>query len=103
MEAPAIVDLIGQLVPLTIRHAELDLVWSVLELLEVWTTPDFEEDLRSSMELKRYRVRVTGPLSGHPSETGEFTMIVRRLGDSPSWWAGPGAEVGRSSRARLFH
>ena len=89
MEAPAIVDLSAQLVPLTIRHAGLDLVWSVLELLEVWTTPDFEEDLRSSMELKRYRVRVTGPLPGRPAETGEFTMIVRRLGDSPSWWAGP--------------
>ena len=41
------------------------------------------------MELKRYRVRVTGPLPGRPSESGEFTMIVRRLGDSPSWWACP--------------
>jgi hypothetical protein len=57
VEAPAIVDLSAQLAPLTIRHAELGLVWSVLELLEVWTTPDLEEDLRSSMELKRYRPR----------------------------------------------
>ena len=89
MEAPAIVDLSAQLVPLTIRHAELDLVWSVLELLEVWTTPDFEEDLRSSMELKRYRVRVTGPLPGRPSVTGEFGLIVRRYGDRPGWWVSP--------------
>lgn len=89
MEAPAIVDLSAQLVPLTIRHAELELSWSVIDVLEVWTTPDFEQDAGSVMELKRYRVRVTGPLPGRPSEVGEFGMLVRRYGDRSGWWICP--------------
>jgi hypothetical protein len=89
MEAPAIVDLTAQLVPLTIRHAELELSWSVLEVIEEWTTPDFEQDDGSAMELKRYRVRVTGPLPGRPSVADEFGLIVRRYGDRPGWWIRP--------------
>ena len=53
MEAPAIVDLTAQLVPLTIRHAELELSWSVLAVVEEWTTPDFEQDDGSAMELRK--------------------------------------------------
>jgi hypothetical protein len=41
------------------------------------------------MELKRYNVRVTGPLPGRPSEAGEFGMIARRYGDRPGWWICP--------------
>ena len=89
MEAPAIVDLSASLVPLSIRHAELDLCWSVLAVVEDWTTPAYREDLVSPLELKRFRVRVTGPLPGRPSEAGEFGMIVRRYGDRPGKWISP--------------
>jgi hypothetical protein len=89
MEAPAIVDLSASLVPLSIRHAELDLSWSVLAVAEDWTTPAYREDLGSPLELKRFRVRVTGPLPGRPSEAGEFGMIVRRYGDRPGKWISP--------------
>jgi hypothetical protein len=89
METPAVVDLTAQLVPLTIRHAELELSWSVLEVVEQWTTPDFEHDDGTAMELKWYRVRVTGPLPGRPSVAGEFGLIVRRYGDRPGWWVSP--------------
>jgi hypothetical protein len=71
METPAIVDLSASLVPLTIRHAELELSWSVIDVVTEWTTPDFEQDDGSAMELKRYNLRVTGPLPGRPSEAGE--------------------------------
>lgn len=87
MEAPAIVDLSAQLIPLSIRHAELDLRWAVIEVVEVWTTPAFGEDLGGPLELKRYRLRATGPLPGRPSAVGEFEMVVRRLGDRQGWWA----------------
>jgi hypothetical protein len=45
MEAPAIVDLSASLVPLSIRHAELDLSWSVLAVAEDWTTPAYHDDV----------------------------------------------------------
>jgi hypothetical protein len=92
MEAPAIVDLSASLVPLSIRHAELQLSWSVLEVVEEWTTPDFEQDVGSVMELKVYRVRVAGPLPGRPSVSGEFGMIIRRYGDRQGWWVSPEPE-----------
>jgi hypothetical protein len=89
MEASAVVDLSARLVPLTIRHAELDLSWSVLAVLEDWTTPSYHEDVGTPMEMKRFRVRVSGPLPGHPAKTGEFAMTVRRYGDRPGWWISP--------------
>jgi hypothetical protein len=46
----------------------------------------------------RFRVRVSGPLPGNPSEKGEFVITVCRYGDRPGWWispeeAGPGARL----------
>lgn len=38
-------------------------------------------------ETKRFRVR--GPLSGRPTKTGEFVMVIRGVGDRPGWWIGP--------------
>jgi hypothetical protein len=89
MEAPAVVDLSASLVPLSIRHAELELSWSVLAVVEDWTTPAYHADDGTPMELKRFRVRVTGPLPGRPSEAGEFGMIVRRYGNRSGWWISP--------------
>jgi hypothetical protein len=83
MEASAVVDLSVRLLPLTIRHAELDLSWSMLAVIEDWTTPAYYDDVGTPMETKRFRVRVTGPLPARPAETGEFGMIVRRYGDRP--------------------
>jgi hypothetical protein len=40
-EAPAIVDLDRHLMPVAVRHVELGLSKSVLEVLEDWTTPAF--------------------------------------------------------------
>lgn len=89
MEAPAIVDLSASLVPLSIRHAELDLYRSVLAVLEDWATPSYDEEVGTPMEVKRFRVRVTGPMPGRPANVGEFGMIVRRYGDRPGWWISP--------------
>lgn len=93
MDTPAIVDLSARLVPLTIRHTELDLSWSVLAVLEDWTTPSFHEDCGGPMETKRFRVRVTGPLPGRPSQAGEFEIIVRRFGDRTGWWISTGGSA----------
>jgi hypothetical protein len=41
------------------------------------------------METNRFRVRVSGPLSGRPAEEGEFAMTVRRYGDRSGWWISP--------------
>ena len=92
MEAPAVVDLSARLVPLTIRHAEIDLSWSVLAVLEDWTTPSYHDDVGTPMEVKRFRIRVTGPLPRHPDAVGEFGMIVRRYGDRQGWWICPDPE-----------
>jgi hypothetical protein len=89
METPAVVDLSASLVPLTIRYTELDLSWSVLDVLEDWTTPSYHDDVGTPMETKRFRVRVTGPLPGRPADAGEFGMIIRRYGDRPGWWISP--------------
>jgi hypothetical protein len=93
MEAPAVVDLSARLVPLTIRHAEVDLFWSVLAVLEDWTTPAYHDDVGTPMETKRFRVRVTGPLPGRPAQVGEFGMIVRRYGDRDGWGICPEPEA----------
>src|ERR1700729_2343239 len=67
MEVPAVVDLSARLVPLTIRHAGLDLSWSVLAVVEDWTTPSYHDHVGTPLETKRFRVRVTGPLpAGRP-------------------------------------
>ena len=89
MEAPAVVDLTAHLVPLTIRHTELGLSWSVLAVLEDWTTPSYHEDVGTPMETKRFRVRVSGPLPARPAVVGEFAMTVRRYGDRPGWRISP--------------
>lgn len=41
VEAPAVVDLGPHLTPVVIRHATLGLSWTVLQLLENWTTPTY--------------------------------------------------------------
>ena len=84
MEAPALVDLGPHAAPVTIRHARLSLTWTVLQVLEDWTTRRYWEVTGTAGETKRFTVRVSGPLPGQPSETGEFVMIIRhspRVGD----------------------
>jgi hypothetical protein len=89
MEAPAIVDLGPRLLPAAIRHTRLGLSWTVLAVLEDWTTPHYYSAVGTSAETKRFRVRVSGPLPGNPVLTGEFVMLVKRYGDRPGWWASP--------------
>lgn len=89
MEALAIVELGPYLRPCAIRHAGLGLSWTVLAVLEDWTTPQYHDAVGTPAATKRIRVRVTGPLPGRPSQVGEFTMIIRRYGDRPGWWASP--------------
>jgi hypothetical protein len=89
VEATAIVELGPYLRPRAIRHAGLGLSWTVLAVLEDWTTPRYHDAVGTPALTKRFRVRVTGPLPGRPSRDGEFTMIIRRYGDRPGWWASP--------------
>ena len=89
MEALAVVDLGPRLVPVAIRHARLGLPWTVLAVLEDWTTPRYHDAVGTPAETKRFQVRVSGPLPGRPSQTGEFVMMVRRYGDRPGWWISP--------------
>jgi hypothetical protein len=89
MEVSALVDLGPRLVPVVIRHARLGLTWQVTRVLEDWTTPRYYETVGTPAETRRFRVRVSGPLPGSPSEEGEFVMTVRRYGDRPGWWISP--------------
>jgi hypothetical protein len=91
MEAPALVDLGPRLTPVAIRHARLGLAWEVRAVLEDWTTPRYHDTVGTPGETRRFTVRVRGPLPGQPSETGEFEMVVRRVGDRPGWWISPDA------------
>lgn len=91
MEAPAAVDLGPRLVPVAIRHARLGLAWEVRQVLEDWTVTHYADVVGTPGRTKRFRVRVTGPLPGRPSEHGEFAMTVRRYGDRPEWWISPEA------------
>jgi hypothetical protein len=50
-------------------------------VLEDWTTPRYYDAVGTPAETRRFRVRVSGPLPGNPSEKGEFVMTVRRYGD----------------------
>jgi hypothetical protein len=58
--------------------------------LENWTTCRYPDAVGKHEETKRFRVRVSGPLSGDRSAECEFVMIVRRYGDCPGWWIRPG-------------
>src|SRR5215475_3584085 len=89
MEVSALVDLGPRLVPVAIRHARLGLTWRVTRVLEDWTTPRYYDAVGTAAETRRFRVRVSGPLPGSPSEEGEFVMTVRRYGDRPGWWISP--------------
>jgi hypothetical protein len=89
VEALAIVELGPYLRPCAIRHAGLGLSWEVLAVLEDWTTPQYHDAVGTPAQTKRFRVRVTGPLPGRPTQAGEFIMIIRRYGDRPGWWASP--------------
>ena len=89
MEATVIVELGPYLRPRTINHAGLGMPWTVLAVLEDWTTPRYHHAVGTPAQTKRFRVRVTGPLPARPSQAGEFTMIIRRYGDRPGWWACP--------------
>ena len=89
MEAPALVDLGPRLAPIAIHHARLGLTWRVLRVIEDWTTPRYHDAVGTPAETRRFRVRVSGPLPGTPSEEGEFLMTVRRYGDRPGWWISP--------------
>jgi hypothetical protein len=93
MEVPAVVDLGPHLVPEVIRHPRLGLTWKVLAVTENWTTKRYHDSIGTHAETKRFRLRVSGPLPGNPSDVGEFVMIVRRYGDRPNWWISPGEPV----------
>jgi hypothetical protein len=100
MEAPALVELGPRLTPAAIRHAgRLDLAWTVLALLEDWTTPRYHDAIGTPGETKRFRVRVRGPLPGKPEASGEFVMVIRRFGDHPGWWISPDGSAARGERA----
>jgi hypothetical protein len=64
MEAPAVVDLRARLMPVAFRHAERGLSWSVLAVVEDWTTPSYRDDVGTPTEVKRFRICVTGPFPG---------------------------------------
>jgi hypothetical protein len=90
MEVSAIVELGPYLTPVSIRHARLpSLEWTVLGVLENWTTEAYFAVNGTPGETRRFRVRVSGPLPSKPSEDGEFVMVVRRYGDRPGWWIAP--------------
>jgi len=89
VEGPAIVELGLHLKPCVVRHEGLGLSWTVLAVLEDWTTPQYHDAVGTPAPTKRFRVRVTGLLPGRPSQDGEFTMIIHRYGDRPGWWASP--------------
>ena len=89
MEAAALVDLGPHLVPVAIQHARLGLTWRVPQVVEDCTTPRYHDAAGTPAETRRFRVRVSGPLPGTPSEEGEFVMTVRRYGDRPGWWISP--------------
>lgn len=58
-------------------------------MLEDWTTPRYYDAAGTPAETRRFRVRVSGPLPGNPSEKGEFVMTLCRYGDRPGWWISP--------------
>jgi hypothetical protein len=91
MEVPAVVDLGPRLVPEVIHRPQLGMSWTVVAVLEDWTTRIYHDAIGTPAETKRFRVRVSGPLPGQPSAVGEFEMIVRRYGDRPGWWISPDA------------
>ena len=72
-----------------IRHAQLDLSWVVLQVLENRTTPGYHDVAGTPGETKRFTVRVRGPLPGTPAVDGEFSMVIRRYGDNGGWWIAP--------------
>jgi len=89
-EALAIVGLGPYLTPVSIQHARLpSLEWTVLQVLENWTTPEYYAVNGTPGETRRFRVRVCGPLPTRPSEDAQFMMVVRRYGDRPGWWIAP--------------
>jgi hypothetical protein len=88
-EAQAIVELGSRLVPVAIHHGRLALSWSVLAVLENWTTPHYHAVNGTPEETRRFLVRVRGPLPSQPSTDGEFEMVIRRYGDRPGWWISP--------------
>jgi len=78
MDVPAGLDLGPHLTPVSIRHPGLGLTWTVLAVLENWTTFAVPRLGRYAAETKRFRVRVSGPLPGDPSAVGEFVMVIPR-------------------------
>jgi hypothetical protein len=86
---PGVVDLGPDVLPGVIRHAHLGLSWTVVAVLENWTTRRYHDAVGTHAETRRFSVRVAGPLPGDPSAEGEFVMVVRRHGDRPRWWISP--------------
>jgi hypothetical protein len=91
MDVPALVDLGPRLVPVAVRHARLGLSWTVLQVLEDFTTPQYPDAAGTPAEARRFRLRVSGPLPGSPAHDGEFVLLVRRYGNRPGWWISPDA------------
>lgn len=91
MEALTLVHLGPRLVPVAVRHARLGLSWTVLRVLEDFTTPRYHDAVGTPAETRRFRVRASGPLPGNPAQDGEFVLLVRRYGDRPRWWISPEA------------
>lgn len=88
--------------PGIIWHATLGLKWEVLRVVEDWITPEYRSVLGTPGETRRFVVRVSGPLSVRPPQTGEFVMIVRGFGDGPGGGSVPRkAPLLRVSRRRV--
>jgi hypothetical protein len=60
VEALALVDLGPRLVPVAVRHARLGLSWTVLRVLEDFTTPRYRDAAGTPAETRRFRLRVSG-------------------------------------------
>lgn len=90
---PAVVDLGPHLTTVVIRPA-FGMSWTVLAVLENWTTPRYHNTVGTPVETKRFKVSVSGPLPGDPSAAGEFVMPSGVTATGPAgdqlagatWW-----------------
>jgi hypothetical protein len=83
------------MIPELVTHVRLGLRWRVREVLDAWEHPDGIK-ARGGAVHEAWRLRVTGPLPGRPSEHGEFVLIVKGYADRPYWWITPEARNPRS-------
>jgi hypothetical protein len=73
--------------PEQVRHAARDLTWRVTAVLDGWEHPGHLQETRGQATVTNWwRLKVSGPLPGHPGERGEFIMEVATYGHRPGWW-----------------